>query len=258
MSDIFQEVEEDLRRERMKNLWSRYGFVVIGAAVLVVVIVAGYRGYEAWQTGNEREIGTELAEAIRSAETTQTEASAEALQALAADAPGGIAMLAQFRAATTFAESGSPNAAIDLLRTIVRNDAVDPLYRDLARIRLAHVLLDTGAFRVGQSTVASLAEDTSNAFSASAQEVMGLAAYGAGDIAAARRWFTTVEQGATTPPGLRARARFMLSLITQTSRSSAPSRPSETAATSRPSETAATSRPTESAAPTAPAEGETN
>ncbi len=46
MSDIFREVDEDLRREQFKRLWDRFGTYVIGLAVLIVVVTAGYRGWD--------------------------------------------------------------------------------------------------------------------------------------------------------------------------------------------------------------------
>ncbi len=45
MSDIFREVEEEVRREQAKKLWDRYGAYVIGVAVLLVAVTAGYRGW---------------------------------------------------------------------------------------------------------------------------------------------------------------------------------------------------------------------
>ena len=49
MSDIFNEVDEEVRREQLKKLWERYGNLIIAAAFLVVAGVAAWRGYEYWQ-----------------------------------------------------------------------------------------------------------------------------------------------------------------------------------------------------------------
>ena len=38
MSDIFREIDEELRRDNFRKLWSRYGRYVIAAAVLVLVV----------------------------------------------------------------------------------------------------------------------------------------------------------------------------------------------------------------------------
>ena len=57
MSDIFDEVDEDVRRERFTKLWERYGNLVIALAVLVVLGVAGWRGYDYWRTKQAEQFG---------------------------------------------------------------------------------------------------------------------------------------------------------------------------------------------------------
>ena len=48
MADIFHEVDEEVRREQLKKLWERYSVYIIAAAVLIVVGIAAWRGYEYW------------------------------------------------------------------------------------------------------------------------------------------------------------------------------------------------------------------
>ena len=38
MSDIFREIEDELRRDNLRKLWSRYGRYVIAVALLVVLL----------------------------------------------------------------------------------------------------------------------------------------------------------------------------------------------------------------------------
>ena len=42
MSDIFEEVEEKLREDKLQIWWSKYGMVAIGAAVGLVLFVGAY------------------------------------------------------------------------------------------------------------------------------------------------------------------------------------------------------------------------
>ena len=41
MSDIFSEVDEELRREQLRKLWEGYGVYLIAACVLLVAAVGG-------------------------------------------------------------------------------------------------------------------------------------------------------------------------------------------------------------------------
>jgi len=57
LSDIFQEVDEEVRRERLKQLWDRYGNLMIGVALVFVVAVGGWRGYQWWEGKKAAEAG---------------------------------------------------------------------------------------------------------------------------------------------------------------------------------------------------------
>jgi len=215
MTDIFQEVEEDLRRERLKRVWQRYGIYVIATAVLIVLITAGYRGWEWWTTRQERAAGDAFAALIQETEQALPATAAESLVAYSADAPDGYAMLARFRAASAYEAAGETDAAIATLRALA-SEAPDDLYRDLARVRLASLLLDAGQPADARDAVADLADDASSPFHRSAQEMLGLSAYARDDIDEARRWFEDLAEGAGTPPNLRQRAELMLALFEQT------------------------------------------
>ena len=71
MSDIFHEVDEELRRERLGKLWDRYGIFVIGAAVAIVLATAGHRGWQYWQTTRAAASGDKFVAAVDLADTGQ-------------------------------------------------------------------------------------------------------------------------------------------------------------------------------------------
>ncbi len=49
VSDIFHEVDEEVRREQLKKLWDRYGNYVVAAVVLLIAGIGAWRGYEWWE-----------------------------------------------------------------------------------------------------------------------------------------------------------------------------------------------------------------
>jgi len=215
MSDIFQEVEEDLRRERLRKVWDRYGIFVIAAALLIVVVTAGWRGYEAWQTNRARGAGETYSRILAQAEGALTATPADRLLAFADGSPSGYALLARFRAGTVYDQAGQQERAAQTFRELAGDASVPSLYQDLASIRLAQTLIDMGEAQEARTVVAPLAEDAQNPFNSSAQEMAGLAAYAAGDMAEARRWFSGLRDAAGTPQALQRRAEFMVALIDQ-------------------------------------------
>ncbi|HEY4986280.1 MAG TPA: tetratricopeptide repeat protein, partial [Bradyrhizobium sp.] len=53
MSDIFREVEEEVRRERLEKIWKLYGDYIVAGIALLVIAVAGYELYARYQA-NQR------------------------------------------------------------------------------------------------------------------------------------------------------------------------------------------------------------
>ena len=73
--NLFKEIDEELRQEKMTVLWKKYGKFVIGAAVLVVGSVAAFQAWKTWDINR------------RSAESTQFETALDAaMQKRSADA----------------------------------------------------------------------------------------------------------------------------------------------------------------------------
>jgi len=57
VSDIFREVDEEVRRERLEQLWKRYGSYITAAALVVVACVGAWRGYLYWEERKAAEAG---------------------------------------------------------------------------------------------------------------------------------------------------------------------------------------------------------
>lgn len=213
MSDIFNEIEDDMRQERMAKLWKRFGPVVVAVAVLIVVGVSGWRAWDWYSAKQAQEAGTRFDAALQLAtEGKQKEAEA-ALDALAKDAPAGYSILARFRGASELAAIDKAGAAARF-EAIAQDISVPSLLRDLARIRAALVLVDTGS----QADVASRVEplaSAGNSWRHSAREILALAAWKAGSLDETRRWAEELIIDPETPPGVRARGQLLLDLAGQ-------------------------------------------
>jgi hypothetical protein len=211
MADIFNEIEEDLRRERMTRLWKRFGPVVVAAAVLIVLGVSGMRAWEWYSAKQAEETGGrfEAALALTRQDNNSTQAEA-ALDAIAKDGPGGYALLGRFRAASELAVTDK-SAAAARFDAIAGDISVPSLARDLARIRAALILVDTGSQAEVASRVEPLAA-TGNSWRHSAREILALAAWKAGNVADTRRWAQELISDAETPQGARARGQLLLDL----------------------------------------------
>ena len=222
MTDIFREVDEDLRREQLKKLWDRYGSYVIGLAILIVVATAGYRFWQYWQDSRAQASGDRFVAALKLADQGKHDEALAALTDLTKTGSGDYPVLAGFRVAAEKAAAGDTKAAVSEYDGIASRGGAPALIRDLARLRAALLLAETASLAELTSRIGDLAA-TGNGWRHSAREILGLAAFRENDLATARKYFADIAADKETPGDLHQRAQLMLAVID--SRQAAPPAP---------------------------------
>ncbi len=210
VSDIFREVDEEVRREQLKKLWDRYGNYVVVAAVLLVAAVAVWRAYMWWEAKKAAETGAAFEAATTLAEAGKRGEAEAAFAKIAADGTAGYRHLARMREAAELAQSDA-KAAIAAYDQIAADRAVGPVLQDLAALRAAALLIDTGALQEAQRRLEPLAAND-RTFRHTAREFLVLAAWRAGDATAAKRWSDLIMTDAQTPAATRSRVEMLMAL----------------------------------------------
>ncbi|MDQ0504698.1 tetratricopeptide repeat protein [Xanthobacter agilis] len=248
MTDIFHEIQEDLRRERMRKLWDRYGIVLIAAVVLAIAGAAAWSGYTYWRQQQAIAASSTL-DAATALNTAGKYAEAEtAFQALAKTGPEGYRAIALFHAANAAAarETAAGVAAFD---AIAADGRLPALVRDMARLRSGLIVLDTSDLAAVKQRVGDLAAGT-GPLRNPAREILALAQLKAGDLAAANKTATEITEDAEATAGIRSRAELIRRLTAVPAPASA-----EAPAAAPPAPVPAASAPAASEnAPQAPAE----
>ncbi len=213
MSDIFKEVDEDLRHERLRKLWDRFGPYVIGLAILIVVGTAGYRGWIYWQERQAQANGDRFLAALTLSDQGKHDEAIAALKAIEANGSGGYPILAGFRIASELAATGKTQDALAEYDAIAAKSGISADLKSLARLRAAALLVDSDSLADLEKRLSDLA-GTGNVWRHNARELLGLAAWRVGDYEAARKYFDEINSDQEAPADLRQRAQVMLSLIT--------------------------------------------
>jgi len=211
VSELFDEVDEEVRREQLKRLWDRYSIYIIAAALLIIAAVGGWRGYQYLEAKKAAEAGAAFDKAVELSEQNKHAEAEAAFTDLAARAPSGYRMLARMRAAAEVANR-DPQAAAKLYDDIAADRSVGATERDLAKVRAAGLSLETASYpsmlqRLEPATVPGAT------FRHTARELLALSAWRAGDTAAARRWLDLIASDGETPPSLRSRAEALQALL---------------------------------------------
>ena len=197
--------DEDVAK--LKAWWNEYGRTIV---VGVVLGLGGIVGWNGWQRHQERqaEEASEVYGQVVEAATRGRHADARTQAALLlTEFPrSGYATLAAFVASSSAAAQGDLAEARSRLSWIAQNASREG-YRDLARIRLARVLLDEEESGAALDTLAEL---SSGAFDALAGELRGDIHLARGSPEEARAAWRNVLDGEGTLPSSRARVQMKL------------------------------------------------
>lgn len=211
MADIFHEVDEEVRRERLQKLWDRYSIYIIGLAVLIVAAIGAWRGYEYWEAKKAAAAGAAFESALSLSEAGKHAEAEAAFAKVATEAPAGYRILARLRAAAELAQI-NPADAVKAYDELATDSSLGAALQDLVAVRAAMLTVDNAPLSEMQRRLDSVAAP-GRAFRHNARELLALSAWRNHDFTAARRYIDMIATDAETPPGTRARTDVLSALI---------------------------------------------
>ncbi|MGL5447092.1 MAG: tetratricopeptide repeat protein [Rhabdaerophilum sp.] len=215
MSDIFREVDEEVRRDKANEVWKKHGPKLIAVAVLFIAGVAGWQFWQNRQFQERAALGAAFEAAIAQANGEKPEAQA-ALTALSQGKTGTYPTLARFRLASELANAANDAAglanAVSAFDALAADTSSPAEWRDLSRLRAGLLLVDTAPFADVEKRLAPLISGTAT-FRHSAREGLALSAWKHGEATKALDAVQAIILDADTPQGLRQRAELLLAVI---------------------------------------------
>lgn len=210
MTDIFREVEEEVRRERIEQLWKQYGDYIIAGAAIIIIAVASF---ELWRVYEQKQLikaSDEYTAALQLASTGQSAQAAELFSKLAATAPGGYSAVSRLQQAETLMAVGNRVDAIAVYKQIASSS--DPFLAAIARINLGWALVDQSPKSEIESLLSPLLA-AGNAWAPLAHEIIAYADYRVGESNAAIDEYQSILADRNSPQSLRQRALVMAAFL---------------------------------------------
>ncbi len=211
MVDIFEEVDEELRKDKYHDLARRYGPLVLGAAAAVVLGTAGYQGWHAWQNSTRAASSDAFHLAVTALEAGQMAQASTRFEALAETGTNAYASLALLQRAAIALDAGDNVAAAGFYDQVAAQSG-EPMIRDLASLKAVWALWDTLSFNDVEIRLTPITGPVSP-YRYLAREAIAVAALRAGDLSRARREYQFLSVGFDVPQGVARRALEGLALI---------------------------------------------
>jgi hypothetical protein len=211
VSEIFREIDEELRRDNLLKLWSRYGRYVVAIAVLALAAAGGIAAWRAHQLSVRQAQSARFASALVLARSGKS-ADAATVFATIDKEGGGYSVLASFENAAILAKEGDRKRAAAAYHQIAEASEISPTFRDLAI--LLSVMQETLNDNP-KAAIAQLAPLTAAGapWRPTALELTAAAYLKLGDKKAALEIYKGLADDLLAPRSLRARSAEMASAL---------------------------------------------
>ena len=163
MSDVFQEVDEDIRQERYKIIWKRYRYYFISIIMVLIIAVAtnAFLRHQNFKKVNER------SEKFFNAISISNSNSDEALKLLNEFSKTELksseynVILSLFIEAAINREKKDFSAALNVYSQIAKMENIDIFYIDYANLSAAETLISSGDIEAAIVMLEMLIKDNS-------------------------------------------------------------------------------------------------
>jgi len=211
MSDIFREIDDDIRRDQAIDVWKKYGPLFFAFGLILVALTAGYRFYTYYETQKAEALGSRFQAAIEASAAGKADEATKEFSAIAADGDVGYALLSRFRLAVERSLTDKAEGA-KLFDVLASDATLPPVLRGLARVRSATLVADTASSEELQTKLQPLIVP-GGTWAGNARELIGLKALKAGDIAGAGKLFDEIMTDDIAPATLKQRVQIYLALV---------------------------------------------
>ena len=211
MSDAFEEVEENLRRDQYASWVRQYGLWALVALALVLAGVGGWQAYQSWSAKQAGEYAEKLLGGQKLFQAHDLLGAERYYTDLSKSAPGVYKGAALQMVAEALYEQGDMKNALVRLDEAA-NATPDKFLKNAAKLKAAYIAADLQDYKTVTPRLNELVEG-GGSLGYQAREVLGAKAFEAGDLAKAREEYNFLSLALEAPEGVRQRARSALALM---------------------------------------------
>lgn len=208
MVDLVDEVNEEMRREKVTRFWQRVGGYVIAASATIIVATVSVVAWQNYTLRKQTEATEAFLEADKTLKAWEYENAARQFSALAMKDANGLPTLAAMKQAYAHTKAGKDDKALESYLALADNASADAGMRAMARIYAAQIMIgeEDKTLEDVVAVLQPLTGDKTHPFSAIAREQLAYASLRYGDEAMASRLLGELATDAQAPVSLRRRA----------------------------------------------------
>ena len=211
MANIFNEVDEDIRKERYKKLWSSYGKYLIGLIISIILIFSINQFLVSKNIADNKRLLDIYFSAAEDIEKNQFELANESLNKIYNDKNATLAAFSAFKLSETYLKNNNRIDAIAVLENIFSNNSLETIYRELALYKYIMINFDVLDISDIESKI-SIINNKEGQFNPYFKELLGIKYITIGDKAKASSIFNELSSSENTPFDLKIRLEKLIQI----------------------------------------------
>lgn len=171
---FFDEVDEEVRNDRFKQLINKYGGFILCVLVLAISFAVGYEKLGEWRIRKAEEKNVQYAQALTPMQNYEDNIAE--LESIVATESGLYKDMARLQIINILLENNQQEKAFANLNTLINDIDANPKIREIATIKLATYKIDTADYASIKSLLEPVLQNNNSAWQPMAKELMAMAA----------------------------------------------------------------------------------
>ena len=159
MSDIFRLVDEDLKKERLMQIWKNYSIYIISFLILLIFFSVGYQFYKSYNQSINEQI---VIDYIKTNNFENSDKFLEKIELIENNSNQLITALTKLRISDHFAEIGKDDEAERKLLEIIESEVFNDTMREHALYNYIMLNIDTLEVKEIEKYIAKYSNENSN------------------------------------------------------------------------------------------------
>jgi len=212
VADIFDELEEDLKEQKIFDLWHKWGNWIIGAALLIVIGAAGVPVWKYYHHSIKTDESARYSNALALVQKGQNQDAQKILEELSANGKTGYAQLAALQLAALNQSAGSIDGALKIYQDLDLKNSSNLSFSGLAKVLSGYSGINSSQAGTIATQFTSLAS-SGNPFQGLSLELQGLYALEKGDKSKAAEDFNDILNAGYISRETSSRALLMMASL---------------------------------------------
>lgn len=209
---FFEEVDEEVRNEKFKELINKYGGVILAVLIIALSAAVGYEKIGQWRISRAEQKNVRYVQAM--APNSDYENNIAELEGIIVTESGLYKDIARLQIANILLDNNQQERATDVLAKIYNDAEVSDKIREIAAVKLATYKIDSAPYGEIEAILGPIANKGS-AWSPMAKELLAMSAIQNKDYAKGRAIYQELLANDSISDEFKARINDMLASINE-------------------------------------------